>query len=277
LIRSDRPGEPAERSTYCEGMRPPGELLASGRDADIFEYGAGQVLRRSRNGHSMSGEARTMEYVRSRGYPVPEIFDLSDDGCDVAMERINGPTMVDAGAARPWRLKRYGRQLAELHQSLHELSAPEWLPGSSFGRGTQLLHLDLHPLNVLMSPDGPIVIDWANAASGDPSFDVALTWVLIASGDVPKGAALRAVIDIGRRLILNAFLEPFSGDELRAIVEQVVRWKATDPHMSAVEIGRMQALVSDASALPGAEAWVSRRRTTRRLRQVRPECSTDPK
>jgi aminoglycoside phosphotransferase len=87
-------------------VEAPGGLIASGRDADIFEFGPGRVLRRSRNGRSMATEARTMEFVRSHGYPVPEIFEVSDDGTDLVMERIDGPTMVDAGAARPWNLRQ---------------------------------------------------------------------------------------------------------------------------------------------------------------------------
>jgi hypothetical protein len=43
------------------------------------------------------------------------------------------------------------------------------------------LHLDLHPLNVLVDDDGEPtgVIDWANAAAGDPELDRARTWSLL--------------------------------------------------------------------------------------------------
>ena len=51
----------------------PGRLLASGRDADIFEYGPRSVLRRSRVSRSLAREARTMDYLASNGYPVPAV------------------------------------------------------------------------------------------------------------------------------------------------------------------------------------------------------------
>ena len=38
--------------------------------------------------------------------------------------------------------------------------------------GDRFLHLDLHPLNVIMSARGPIVIDWANASRGEALTDV---------------------------------------------------------------------------------------------------------
>ena len=43
-----------------DSMTEPGPLLASGRDADIFEYGSGLVLRRTRTGRSLEAEARVM-------------------------------------------------------------------------------------------------------------------------------------------------------------------------------------------------------------------------
>jgi hypothetical protein len=217
-------------------------LIASGRDADIFEFGRGAVLRRSRRGHSMAGEAKTMEFARSHGYPVPEVFDIQDDGRDLILQRVDGPNLVEAAAARPWRLGRMGRQLAELHLSLHELPAPEWVRPVGFGRGDRLLHLDLHPLNVLLGADGPMVIDWANAACGDPSIDVALTWVLLAAGEVPAGRMTSAAVGLGRRVLLKAFLQPFRLEPLRAVMAEVVDWKCGDANMTTDEVARMQRL-----------------------------------
>jgi aminoglycoside phosphotransferase (APT) family kinase protein len=225
-------------------MKAPGALLASGRDADIFEFGPGRVLRRSRNDRSMMAEARTMQFVRSHGYPAPRVFEVSDDGCDLVMERIEGPTMVDAGAARPWNLRRFGRQLAELHESLHSLPAPEWAAPAPCGSGDRLLHMDLHPLNVLMARTGPVVIDWTNAARGDPSIDVAVTWVLIASGEVPAGRAKAVLLRVGRKLLLDAFLGPLAGDSVDAYLAEVVEWKCTDSNMSTSEIERMRSMVT---------------------------------
>ena len=65
---------------YPDRVIEPGPLLAAGRDADIFEYGSGLVLRRSREGRSMAREAQVMEYVRSQGFPVPAVEEVSDDG-----------------------------------------------------------------------------------------------------------------------------------------------------------------------------------------------------
>ena len=56
--------------------------------------------------------------------------------------------------------------------------APEDLRG---GRPARLLHLDLHPLNLLVNTEGALtgVLDWANAAAGPPVLDRARTWAIL--------------------------------------------------------------------------------------------------
>jgi tRNA A-37 threonylcarbamoyl transferase component Bud32 len=224
-------------------MDPPGALMASGRDADIFEYRHGTVLRRSRNGRSQILEAKTMEFVRTAGYPAPEVFEVSDDGIDLVMERITGPTMLDTASKQPWKLKGFGRDLAELHVALHELSAPEWMPVVPFGPGDRVLHLDLHPLNVILSNKGPVVIDWTNSSRGNPLVDVAATWVLLASGEVPGGRLDAVKAKVGRGVLVRGFLKQFSKKELHSVLPDVVEWKSKDSNMSESEIETMRSLL----------------------------------
>lgn len=228
-------------------MRAPGELIASGRDSDIFDCGPGLVLRRSRNGHSMEIEARTMEYVRSHGYPVPAIEEISDDGTDLVMERVDGPSMVEAVSKQPWTMRRHGTSLGELHQRLHEIPAPDWLPDAPFGGGTELLHLDLHPLNVIVGARGPVVIDWPNARRGDGNSDVALTWVLVAAGGAPIGRVKGVLLGWGRKVLIKHMLDQFDVDAVAAQLNDVVEWKATDKNMTDKEVATMRALAHSLS------------------------------
>ncbi len=184
----------------------PGPLLASGRDSDIFEYGPRLVLRRSREGRSMVQEARIMEYVGGRGFPVPAVEEISEDGFNMVIERIEGPDMVAMMGTRPWTIPRLGRTLADLHRELHELTAPDWLVDAPVGRGDRLLHLDLHPLNVMMGPRGPVVIDWARACRGDPAVDVALAWILMAAGEVPTSRFMGMILGRARSAVVKSFL-----------------------------------------------------------------------
>ncbi len=203
----------------------------------------------------MAGEARVMEHLRSQGFPVPAVEDVSDDGLDMVMERIEGPDMVALMGKRPWAIPRLGRELADLHRRLHELIAPDWLPDAPVGRGDRLLHLDLHPLNVMMSPRGPVVIDWTGACRGDPAVDVALAWVLMAAGEVPTGRVMRMILGRARSALVKSFVDSF-GAEIEAVTRALpdaVAWKVHDPHMSPAEQARMWQVVKEAGGTAAAQ------------------------
>lgn len=183
-----------------------------------------------------------MEYARGHGFPVPAVYGLSDDGTDLVMERLVGPSMLEALGRRPWWLRRRAAELADLHRRLHEIPAPEWAPPAPVGEGDRLLHLDLHPLNVMMTPRGPVVIDWTNAVGGDPAVDVAFTWVLMACGEIPAGGAKAAVLGRLRAALVGSFLGHFDLDPVRRHLEDVVAWKVGDANMSEQERAAMWSL-----------------------------------
>jgi Phosphotransferase enzyme family len=189
-----------------------------------------------------------MEYVRSQGFSVPAVEELSEDGLDMVIERIKGHDMVAMMGNRPWAIPRLGRMLADLHHGLHALAAPAWLDDAPVGRGRALLHLDLHPLNVMMGPNGPVVIDWARACRGDPDVDVALAWILMASGEVSAGKVMGMVLDRARSALVKSFLGSFDVDVVSRCLREVVAWKVSDPHMSDLEQARMWQVVSEAAA-----------------------------
>jgi aminoglycoside phosphotransferase (APT) family kinase protein len=194
----------------------------------------------------MLQEARIMEYVRGQGFSAPAVEEVSEDGLNMVIERVDGPDMVAMMGTRPWTIARLGRVLADLHRGLHELTAPAWLDDAPVGRGFGLLHLDLHPLNVMMGPRGPVVIDWARACRGDPAVDVALAWVLMAAGEVPTGRFMGMILGRARAALVKSFLGCFEIDVVRQNLRDVVAWKVLDPHMSAAEQARMWQVVIDA-------------------------------
>jgi phosphotransferase family enzyme len=238
-LRSARRG-----TSTVRWMREPGPLIASGRDADIFDYGPGLVLRRSRSGRSLTGEAQAMVYARDLGYPVPAVDKVSEDGTDLVMERVEGPSMVGIIARQPWTVRRQGRSLAGLHHRLHEIRAPEWLSDAPCGSGDRLVHLDLHPLNVIVSRKGPVVIDWSGASRGDGDVDAALAWILMACGGIPFGKIRAALLGWGRALLVNAFLSACDLTALRQALLTAVGWKLLDRNMTESERSAMRRLVA---------------------------------
>jgi aminoglycoside phosphotransferase (APT) family kinase protein len=101
---------------------------------------------------------------------------------------------------------------------------------------------------VLIGPKGPVVIDWSNAARGDPAFDACLAWVLIETGEIP-GGAIGKVLGLFRSLLTNSFLAKFDIEQMHAVLRDVVTWKVKDRNMSDEEQRRMWELVSRVEAL----------------------------
>lgn len=186
-------------------MTEPGPLIGTGRAADVYDIGGGRVLRRYRTDHDSTIEAAAMRVARAAGYPVPEVFDA--DGRDLVMERLHGKSMLDVLGERPWRYGAIADWLAELHVRLEDIAGGEPnLPVR--GRPAEcLVHLDLHPGNVVLTASGPVVIDWSNVGIGPRGADVATTWILLSVGEADNvPAALRPLVGTIRRRLLRRFL-----------------------------------------------------------------------
>lgn len=224
-------------------MEPLGPKIAEGRDTEIYAHGHGKVIRVARSGRSLVGEAEIMSHVRSCGYPVPEVHDAGEGF--LVMDLVDGPTMLEH--ALPLGIRRAAHTLADLHERLHRIEAPDWLTEEAPMSGDRILHCDLHPLNVLIGAEGPLVIDWANACRGDPAFDLADTWVLFACAEPTLRPLEKAFVPLAKRLFLSSFLGSVdSGSATRAVPAAVQR-RIADPNMSERERKRMQAMAQRAA------------------------------
>ena len=211
--------------------------LASGRDADVYALGDGLVLRRYRAGGDVAAEAAVMRYVAARGYPVPAIH--SAYGSDLVMERVDGPTMLTALRNGDLGADQAGRLLARLHTALHAIAAPD--PATPHRR---VLHLDLHPDNVILGDRGPVVIDWRNTADGAPALDVALTALILAQVAVGADDDLAA----GCAAVLAAFLDTIGPLDTPALPRALAMRRA-DPNMTPGELDRLDHAVAQLDAL----------------------------
>lgn len=128
------------------------------------------------------------------------------------------------------------RQLAHLHPALHERLAPDDLPAQKellAGRirhapqlsgtereaalqalarqpaGDRLCHGDFHPGNIMLSDQGPVIIDWLNATRGCPAADLARSSLLflghIETSEVP--AEFRQAAQHFHQTYLDCYLE----------------------------------------------------------------------
>src|ERR1700727_3176459 len=223
----------------------PGTLGGAGRNADVYDVGRGRVLRRYRDGRDAAAvdrEAQVMAHARAHGVPVPEVFKVS--GSDIVMERAVGPTMLDVLGRRPWTLRRQARLLARLHDTVHRAPALPGLRapcGDEDPDGQVLLHRDLHPMNVILTSAGPVIIDWEGAARGPAMYDVAWTWVILASSE-GQGTGLAMAAERGMQAQLTRSFVRAAGPLDQVWRAQAIRDRLNDPNVLPAERARLERL-----------------------------------
>lgn len=229
-------------------------LLGTGRTADVYALDENRVLRRYRTGLTAAGEAAVMTHLAAAGYPVPP----AEPGplpTDLVMPRLQGPTMLAALLHGQMTARTAGETLAGLLERLHAL------PARLAARpGDRILHLDLHPDNVLLTPDGPMVIDWTNSQEGLPGLDWAMSALILAQAatvlhagedllpDVlrtgenlpPEGPADQENLAGEVRTLLAALTGAAGRERLEAWLPQAVERRAADPAMSALEVSCLE-------------------------------------
>ena len=156
-------------------------LIARGRNADVYLLNDTQVLRRLHTGASTYPNIDVLRHLNALGYPTARIVEV--DGTDLVLERLHGPNLLQALDAREVSLPHGVQILRDLHTSLHALPLPPSftapMPAAVMPQ-TSMLHLDLHPGNVLLTADGPRVIDWESARMGPAGVDLATTALIFA-------------------------------------------------------------------------------------------------
>lgn len=236
--------------THGMAAEVPGTLVGTGRSADVYDIGGGRVLRRYRDGREarrVGNEAEVMVHARAFGVPVPEVFDVS--GSDIVMERVTGPTMLDYLGRRPWAVRAQARLLARLHGLVHQVPASGLmgvLRPYPFGMirprdSDVLLHLDLHPQNVILTAKGPVIIDWEGAARGPAVADVAMTWVIIAFSNIALPPVQAAAASGVRTVFTRAFLRA-AGTVDEPWRTTAIRQRLADPHLLPAEVVRLERL-----------------------------------
>jgi streptomycin 6-kinase len=237
------------------GRDPPGRLIGAGRAADVYDVGGGRVLRRyrvsaeltSRANDQVIAEARLMRYLRERGLGVPEVYDAG--GTDLVMARIDGIDLLTDLSRRPWRAARHAITLAQMHDQLHEIPAPDWLPrpfGEGEGDGDRVMHLDLHPGNVMTTADGPMIIDWSNGAAGPPGADVAMASLIMTVSEVDDlPFPVRLIVERVRGKVIRTFEQRVSHDH-RPYLVAAARLRIVDRNVRPAEVTVLQRLIDGA-------------------------------
>ncbi len=208
-----------------------GRCIGKGRNASVYEWGKHEVLKLFNEGFTMGREAENCRIINNLGIPSPEVVGtLKVDGCEaIIYERIDGITMTGSIENNRDSLAKHSRILAELHVMINsfkvnyppnlvqELTSRISCIGSlntkikceineelgKLPEGNEICHYDFHTDNIIMSPRGPVVIDWANVLVGNSLADAARTSIIIGSPALPPGDCPYWLKDRASRLFFH--------------------------------------------------------------------------
>ncbi len=233
------------------------ELVGQGFCSRVYSWGQGRVLKVFHG--RLARERADREYATTRaihalGFPTPAAFELLEvEGhAAIVFERIQGVSVLGYTQSRPWAIFRAVGMLAKLHARIHSYTAPPGLQSlrervsagidasdasaeekqaaqsqlAALPDGTALCHGDFHPDNVLLTPNGPVVIDWSAASRGDPYGDVACTSHLLQTASLPPWSPsyahllLQLLRPLLHRSYLNGYLRLTGGTQ-----QQIKAWQ----------------------------------------------------
>ena len=104
------------------------EAIFLAEQKSIKEYRNQQVKKLYANADHfwIDKEIEIGRYIQNAQLPVPKVYERADiDGrIGIVYERIEGPSLLNELATKPWNVVRYGQLLAKLHVRVHEIQAP---------------------------------------------------------------------------------------------------------------------------------------------------------
>ena len=186
--------------------RTPGEKLGEGATSDVHAWAPGQVVKLFKAGvpgRICWWEARMTRAVFAAGGPAPEVLDeVKVDGRrGIVLPRLDGPTLMEQVLCGAVAIPDAGAILAAVGRSAHQTQATAEilpvresmegmlrLPGAGIPEAiaagvldlidrlpqdNRLSHGDLHAANVIMTAEGPRLIDWTGAKQGGAALDLA--------------------------------------------------------------------------------------------------------
>lgn len=183
-----------------------GEKLGEGVFADVHAWAPGQVVKLAKAGiprRNIGHEARMTRAVFAAGLPAPEVFGevTLEERFGIVLGRLDGPTLLQHCKSGAVTFEQAGAILASLAMSVHKTPPPPEVPslhdyvhasmrhsGDTLPNGIAtgilaridrlrprdgLCHGDAHPGNVIMTAEGPRLVDWISTVRAPAAFDLA--------------------------------------------------------------------------------------------------------
>lgn len=189
-----------------------GEKIGEGAFADVHAWAPGQVVKLFKADVPRRvpwHEARMIRAVHAAGAPAPEMFgEVTLEGrFGIVLSRFDGPTLLQASRSGAVTFEQAGAILATLAMSVHKtppprdvLSLRDYVDGSlrlsggmlpkhfaagiltlieRLSPGDGLCHCDMHPGNVIITADGPRLVDWTGVVRAPAAVDLGVCHIIL--------------------------------------------------------------------------------------------------
>jgi Ser/Thr protein kinase RdoA (MazF antagonist) len=209
-----------------------GEKIGEGVFGDVHTWAPGQVVKLFKPGIPqwvVQHETQMTRAVFAAGGPAPQVLgEVTLDGrFGIVLPRFDGPTLSQATHTGAVTREQAGAILATLCVAVHKTRPPPDALSLREGMDARLrfaggvlperiitgvlaliehlapddvlCHSDLHPRNVIMTAQGPRLIDWLGAARAPAAYEMAQCHVLLTefgpqTADDPERATLNSVL-----------------------------------------------------------------------------------
>ena len=189
-----------------------GEKIGEGAAADVHAWAPGQVVKLFKAGVPRRvswHEVHMTHAVFAAGGPAPEVLGLVtlEGRFGIVLPRLDGPTLLQLTRTGAMTRGQAGAILADLCFAVHKTPPPPdvltlrdwmvvWLQSvggalpkhiatgvlaliERLSPADELCHGDLHPDNVIMTAEGPRLIDWIGTVRGPAAYDLGVTHVVL--------------------------------------------------------------------------------------------------
>lgn len=235
-----------------------GKLIGRGRQAKVYEWGRNEIIKVFDSSVLNSGienEYKKSTVVYELGVPVPYVKEIVDINGNkgIVYEKLIGNTLLTNMKNNVFKIKKSIQMLAENHVKLSQYSTNELpdikkiikdsmkrihndilnedkkklindyidrLPDSNC-----LCHVDFHPDNIIVTKNGPKIIDWSGAAAGDQCADAAVTAIIFTLSNNPPGTAkvINVFSKILARYVKKIYINKYCKLAQKS-VEEINKW-----------------------------------------------------
>ncbi|WP_245163237.1 aminoglycoside phosphotransferase family protein [Bradyrhizobium vignae] len=189
-----------------------GKKIGEGAFSEAYAWAPGQVVKLFKAGvsHQLGRhEARMIRAVHAAGLPVPAVFGevILDGRFGIVLQRLDGPTLWQLSRTGAVTFERAGAIVAALAMSVHKtppppevLSLREYMEAElrhddgklpkhvatdvlalieRLSSDDRLCHCDLSPGNVIMTAEGPKLVDWTFVMRAPAAVDLGFLHVIL--------------------------------------------------------------------------------------------------